>query len=166
MSFLQIRTFKKGDYLLQAGKICSHKHFILEGLVKTSYLEDSGTERIVQFALENWWVLDWESFVHEKPATTSIQALEATRTLTIDKASLEDAYQKIPKLESLFRKITENWLIAVQRNKKYMMASSQVRYNTLVKSLPNIVQRVPQYMLASYLDITPEYLSELRKKHS
>ncbi|MEL7421362.1 MAG: Crp/Fnr family transcriptional regulator [Bacteroidota bacterium] len=161
---LDTKVFGKKALLFEEGQVCRHQYFLLEGLVRTFYVDSSGNERITQFGKEHWWVTDMDSFIHESPSRVSIQALEKTTALVISKERLEEAYQKIPKIERLFRKISEKWLIAQQRHSRfYMKASSKDRYYGLVQSIPNFVQRVPQYMIASYLDITPEYLSELRK---
>ena len=155
-SLLEEKKFNKKEYLLQSGKLCNHHYFIIEGLVRTFYFDDSGTEKIVQFGIENWWVTDMDSFIKQKPSSVYIQALEVTTTLSIRKDILDSAYDKSPKIERLFRIITENWLIAQQRNSHfYMKASSKDRYFGLINSIPNFAQRVPQYMIASYLDITP-----------
>jgi len=165
-SLLQKEEFKKKQYVLKAGSICHSKYFIAQGLVRAFYIDDSGTEKVVQFGIENWWVTNMDSFVDQKASSVNIQALEKTTTFSVTKEKLEMAFNKSPKFERLFRLITEKWLIAQQRNSQfYMKANSKERYYNLVNSIPDFVQRVPQYMIASYLDITPEYLSELRKMH-
>ncbi len=161
---LEKRTYEKRTFLLREGSICRHKFFILEGLLRTYYIDGNGQERITQFGKELWWVTDMESYVSQSLSRVYIQALEKTTAMVISKDQLEEVYRRVPKIERLFRIITERWLVAQQRNNNfYMKASSKERYNTLVTSIPNFVQRVPQYMIASYLDMTPEYLSELRK---
>ena len=163
-SLLEEKKFKKKEFLLRSGKLCDHHHFIVEGLVRTFYYDNTGTEKIVQFGIENWWVTNMDSFIKRTPSSVNIQALETTTTLSIRKDILDSAFDKSPIIERLFRIITENCLIAQQRNSHfYMKASSKDRYFGLIKSIPDFTQRVPQYMIASYLDITPEYLSELRK---
>lgn len=165
-SLLSEKQYGKKEWLLQAGSICKNQHFISEGLVRAYYTDDHGTERIVQFGIENWWVTDMDSFSNQKASAVHLQALEATTTLAISKEALDKAYSDIPGIERLFRIINEKRLIAQQRNSHfYMKTSSKDRYYGLIKSIPNFAQRVPQYMIASYLDITPEYLSELRKLH-
>ncbi|OEK07564.1 hypothetical protein A8C32_17355 [Flavivirga aquatica] len=105
-----------------------------------------------------------ESFILEKPSHLFIQALEDTTVLLITKENLELAYVNIPKLERVFRIITENMLIAIERkNEYYIKMGSKERYTSFISELKTFSQRVPQYMIASYLQITPEYLSELRK---
>jgi len=158
------KTFQKKDYILREGQICKNNYFIISGLVRSFYIDNKGNEKITQFALENWWVTNMESFINKTPSLSSIQALEKTEILIINKEELEKLYISIPKLERLFRIITENMLIANQRkNDIYFQMRSKDRYASLIHHFPNFIQRVPQYMIASYLEITPEYLSELRK---
>jgi len=160
----QLRTFDKKKYLLQQGEICKHNYFILSGLTRSFYISPKGNEKITLFAVDNWWITNTESFVKETPSQIYIQAIENTAVLAIDKLSLEKLYGANPKIERLFRILNENMLIAVQRKYDvYLQMKSKERYYNFIKSLPNFVQRVPQYMIASYLEITPEYLSELRK---
>ncbi|MDW7692099.1 Crp/Fnr family transcriptional regulator [Flammeovirgaceae bacterium SG7u.111] len=163
-SKLASKTFQKKDYILKEGQVCKKKYFIINGLVRSFYIDNKGNEKITQFALENWWITNMESFISQTPSLSSIQALEKTQILMINKEDLENLYTSIPKLERLFRIITENMLIAIQRrNDIYLQMKSKDRYDDLTSSFPNFTQRVPQYMIASYLEITPEYLSELRK---
>ncbi|WP_394748356.1 Crp/Fnr family transcriptional regulator [Spongiimicrobium salis] len=160
-------SFKKKDFLLEQGKVCQYRFFILEGLVRYFQSDADGKEHIGLFGIENWWVTNLESFSQETPSRNAIQALEETIVLQISKKDLEAMYLKIPKLERVFRIISENMLVALQRRDEvYMKRSSRERYFHLVDGIPNFAQRVPQYMIASYLDITPEYLSELRKSRS
>ena len=158
------KTFQKKDYILREGQICKSNYSIISGLVRSFYIDNKGNEKITQFALENWWVTSMESFINKTPSLLSIQALEKTEILIINKDELEKLFISTPKLERLFRIITENMLIAIQRrNDIYLQMKSKDRYFDLIKHFPDFSQRVPQYMIASYLEITPEYLSELRK---
>lgn len=159
------KTYEKKEYLLKEGQICKNNYFLITGLVRSFYIDKKGNEKITQFALDNWWVTNMESYIKEVPSYSSIQAVEKTIALIISKEELEKLYISIPKLERFFRMITENMLIAIQRkNDIYLQMKSKDRYIDLIKHFPDFAQRVPQYMIASYLEITPEYLSELRKK--
>ena len=114
-SKLTQKVFQKKDYILQEGKICTSRYFIISGLVRSFYIDNKGNEKITQFAIENWWVTNMESFINKTPSLSSIQALEKTEILIISKAELEKLYISIPKLERLFRIVTENMLIAILR---------------------------------------------------
>lgn len=162
-----VQVYKKRAYLLEQGQTCKYHYFILKGLVRQFRVEDNGNENISTFGIENWWLTNLDSFINQTSSINSIQAIEDTTVLQINKEALENLFSKIPQLERVFRIIAQNTLIAVQRKDEvYMKKSSKERYNVLVNKIPNFVQRVPQYMIASYLDITPEYLSEIRKKRN
>jgi len=167
VSKMVFKTYERKEFIVSEGQVCKHKFFILDGLVRSFYFDEKGKEKIIQFALENWWISNMESFVLGIPSTSTIQAIEKTTLLSISKTDLEQLYDKIPKLERFFRMLTENMLIAIQRrNDIYLQMKSKDRYNDLTRNFPVFAQRVPQYMIASYLEITPEYLSELRKNQS
>ena len=164
-SRLTIEKFSKRAYLLRQEQICKHYYFILHGLVRLFYIDSKGHEQITQFAIENWWVTSLESFIKGTPTYLAIQAIEDTSVYLIRKSDLEELYEKIPSLNKIFRRIYENMLIASQRRANlYVKLSSRDRYYHFVTHQPDFAQRVPQYMIASYLEITPEYLSELRRK--
>ncbi|WP_117885340.1 Crp/Fnr family transcriptional regulator [Aureibaculum luteum] len=164
-SKLTHKTFEKKEFLLKEGEICKSNYFLLYGLVRSFYIDNKGNEKITQFALENWWVTNMESYIKNIPSYSSIQAIEKTTVLIVDKLELEKLFKSIPKLERFFRIITENMLIAIlRRNDIYLLMRSKDRYDGFMKHFPLFAQRVPQYMIASYLEITPEYLSELRRK--
>lgn len=149
-SKLTLKTFQKKDYILRAGQVCKKNYFIINGLARSFHIDNKGNEKITQFALENWWVTNMESFINQTPSLSSIQALEKTQVLILSKEDLENLYISIPKLERLFRIITENMLIAIQRrNDIYLQMKSKERYDDLVSHFPNFIQRVPQYMIAS-----------------
>ncbi len=167
VSKMAFKTYQRKEFIISEGQVCKHKFFILDGLVRSFYFDEKGKEKIIQFALENWWISNMESFVLETPSTTAIQAIEKTTLLSISKNDLEQLYNKIPKLERFFRMLTENMLIAIQRRSDfYLQMKSKDLYQQFVKLHADFAQRIPQYMIASYLEITPEYLSELRKNQS
>lgn len=164
---LTVKTFRKKDFLLQENDICRYNFFITSGLVRSYYIDDKGTERITQFAIENWWITNLESFVRQTPSSVYIQAIEPTTVYCLSKEHLDALYVHIPKLERVFRILTENMLIAInRRNNVYLKLTSADRYQHFVEFLPDFVQRIPQYMVASYLEITPEHLSFLRKQNA
>ncbi len=163
-SHLEERMFPSKSFLLEEGTTCRFKYFIIKGVVRSYYIDERGKEKITQFAIDNWWVTNMESFVLQIPSSQYIQAIEDTLVLCISKNDLEKLYRKCPKLERVFRLITERMLIAsLRKNDVFLQMKSKERYYDFVKKLPDFVQRVPQYMIASYLEISPEYLSSLRR---
>ena len=164
-SKLRPKTFPKREFLLKEGTICKYNFFILKGVIRSFYIDSKGNEKITQFAIDNWWITNMESFIIETPSTQFLQAIEDTTIVYLSKKSLEELYKENPKFERLFRIITENMLIAnLRKNDVFLQMKSKDRYNDFITKLPNFIQRVPQYMIASYLEITPEYLSELRRQ--
>lgn len=165
LSKCNVLDFKKGKHLLKNGTICRHNFFILKGISRTYYTDTNGREQTVQFAIENWWVTHLESFVKETPSNVSIQALEDLTALCLTKENLDQLYDEIPGLDRAFRMIRENMLIAVQRRSEFFMkAEAEEKYLHISEKLPQLVDRVPLYIIASYLEMTPEHLSTIRKK--
>lgn len=163
-SELKVKVFQKKELLLKESAICKYNYFIIKGVIRSYYINQRGNEKITQFAIDNWWVTNMESFIKKTPSTQYLQALEETTVLYLSKETLEKLYSKYPKLERLFRIITENMLIAnLRKSDIFLQMRSKERYANFAKTFPDFVQRVPQYMIASYLEITPEYLSELRR---
>ena len=163
-SELKVRDFQKKEFLLKENTVCKYNYFIVKGVIRSYYIDEKGNEKITQFAIDNWWVTNMESFLKETPSTQYLQALEETTVLYLSKEALEKLYSKYPKLERLFRIITENMLIAnLRKSDIFLQMRSKERYINFAKTFPDFMQRVPQYMIASYLEITPEYLSELRR---
>jgi len=163
-SNLEFDSYKKKEFLLKEGQVCKYQYFIVKGLIRSYYIDAKGNENITQFGVENWWAINMESFTNGTISNEYLQEIEATEVLKISKEKLGPCYSLIPKLERLFRIIAEKMLIAAQkRNNYYLKMSSKERYNHLIDSFPKFNQRVPQYMIASYLEVTPEYLSGSEK---
>ncbi len=163
-SYLREVTINKKEYLLSEGQICKHYYFTLNGLIRFYYIDDKAHEVITQFAIENWWFTNYESLNYAIPSRLYIQSIEPTTVLMISKVNFDKLLVELPKLERLFRIITENMLIATQKKYEYYLKmDSRDKYEQILKHIPQLIQRVPQYMIASYLEISPEYLSQIRK---
>jgi CRP-like cAMP-binding protein len=134
-------------------------------MLRSYTVDDKGYEHILQFASEGWWISDMFSFLTSEPSTYNIDALEDAEILLLNKDANEELLQKVPKMERYFRILSQNALIALQRR---LMGShtqtAEEKYTRLISTYPDITQRVPQHMLASYLGITPETLSRIRKQ--
>jgi CRP/FNR family transcriptional regulator len=152
-------------YLLEAGQPCPASYFVLRGCLRLYFLTEKGTEQITQFALENWWLTDYGSLVSHQPALFYIQAVEPTTVAVLDYARQEELLAQVPALERYFRLMLQRLAAANQMRWVYHHGQSlEERYQFFSTSFPGFVQRVPQYMLASYLGCTPEFLSKIRAK--
>lgn len=164
-SYVKVITVKKKQFLLEEGQICKANYFVEQGLLRMFFINDKGIEQITQFALENWWISDYMSFSTRSKAQFHIQAVENSEIIAIPYDNQEELFEKLPQLERYFRMIMLRAYAAAQMRVKYFHDySKEENYRQFVSLFPTFVQRIPQYMLASYLGLTPEYLSELRKK--
>ncbi len=162
-SLLKFKRARKRTYLLQEGEICDFEAYILKGCIRTYYLSDDGTETILSFAIEDWWVSDLYSFTEQKPSNMFIETIEECELLVIDYKSKAELYQKIPKFETLFRLLVQRSLFALQlRFHSLVSQTAEQRYLAFVEKYPQIVQRVPQNQIARYLGVSPEFLSKVR----
>ena len=159
-------NYKKKDFLLNEGQICRSIYFVEKGCLRMFFINHKSVEQITQFALENWWISDFISFIDNKPSEYYIQTVEKSEIISIDILSLEAMLKELPQMERYFRIIMQRAWAASQLRIKYMFELSKEEfYVHFATSFPEFIQRVPQYMIASYLGLTPEYVSELRKKN-
>lgn len=159
-------SHKKKEFLLKEGEVCRSLYFVEKGCLRMFFVDDKATEQITQFAMENWWISDFFSFTDNKPSEYILQTVEKSDILSIDLLSFEAMLKELPQLERYFRIIMQRAVAASQLRIKYMSELSKEEfYIHFCTSFPEFVQRVPQYMIASYLGLTPEYVSELRKKN-
>jgi len=166
-TFWTKKRLEKGDYLLRNGETCRTDNFIVNGTLKAFYINSkTGKEEILYFAIENWWATDIESFQKQEPSIYNIQAIEKTELLQIRYDSFQEMLKKIPKLERFFRIILENYLGSLQRRIiTNNVFNAEQRYFDFTENYPKINDKVPQYLIASYLGITAEFLSRIRKKN-
>ncbi|GGH10882.1 Crp/Fnr family transcriptional regulator [Sphingobacterium alkalisoli] len=165
ISYFHIQTLKKKENLLNEGQICKASYFVLKGILRKFFVNEKGVERTTEFAIENWWMTETFSYLNQKPTEFSIQAVELTEVLVIDRNAYNDLLEKHPVMERYFRCIYQKAYAAAQMRIKYIYEHSREElYHSFRNSQPEFLQRVPQYLIASYLGFTPEYLSEIRKK--
>lgn len=164
-SILETKSFDKRELILRSGDICQYQTYVITGCLKIFYTDNNGTEHIVKFAIEDWWAFDLQSFVTQKPAFYSIQAIESTYTFRISKANHDRLYQRIPKFEKFGRLMFQNSYILLQnRMTQNLFETAEEKYLHFTEKYPRLELRIPQKDIASYLGITPEFLSMLRKK--
>jgi CRP-like cAMP-binding protein len=158
------KKLRKRQYLLQEGDVCRYQAFVEKGALRSYRIDEKGTEHILQFALEGWWVTDLSSHLTGDASCFSIQALEDSELLLLSRPSWDSLMQRIPSFEHYFRIIIQNHLIATQ--KRVMQSHTETAeemYLKFVQTYPEHIQRIPQHMIASYLGVSRETLSRLRK---
>lgn len=164
-SFFTPKKLRKRQYILQEGDVCKYVAFVEKGMLRSYTIDEKGNEHIMQFAFEGWWIADQYSFLTGEPAIYTIDALEDSELLLLSKQAEDELLKKIPKFERYFRLLLQNSLIATQRRLIGSLSqSAEERYHQLINSCPTIPQRVPQHMMASFLGITPETLSRIRRQ--
>lgn len=164
-SKVKYRKYLKNQYLVQAGDVCRYTSYVISGCTKTFFIDDEGQEHIVMFSAEDWWSSDIASFITQTPADFNIQSIENTEVIQFSYENMEQLYTEIPKLERYFRKIIERAFVASQKRiiRNFSMTAKD-RYLIFKESYPNLEQRIPQYMIASYLGITKEFLSKIKSQ--
>lgn len=166
-SMLSEKKLGKREYLLRAGDICAHQSFVVSGVLKVFYADADGNLHNVKFASEGWWALDLESFTLATSAFYFIQALEDTHLIQISKKNYERLLQEVPQFEKFFRLQFQNaYILIQQRMAQNLHATAEEKYEHFRNKYPGLELRIPQKEIASYLGITPEFLSMIRKKAS
>lgn len=164
-SILHHKKVKKKTFLLRKGEVCDFEAYIIKGCIKVYYLDEDGNEVILLFAVEDWWVSDIASFTDRKPSNLFIETIEDCELLVVRYEDKELLYQKVPRLERMFRLMIQRAYVVLQ-NRFFATLSqpAEERYLDFLKRYPTIPQRVPQHQIAAYLGISPEFLSKIRAK--
>ena len=160
-----LKRFRKRQYLLQEGEVCKYLAFILKGAMRLYSVDEKGTEHIVYLSIENWWAGDRESYIMLTPSPYFIDAWEDTEALLITRADSIKLLDSIPALKEASKKMDEkNSFALLNRVNNNISLSAEQRYAELAKKYPEFLQRFPQHIIASYLGITKETLSRVRKR--
>jgi CRP-like cAMP-binding protein len=159
------RRIKRRQFILQEGEIAIHNTFVLEGCFKMYFIDDNGKEHNLQFAIENWWIGDIASFFSEEPSNLYIEAIENSVILQIKKEDQLKLFVDYPKFNRIFRVLAENAMVGLQkRTIQNISSTAEERYLDFVKRYPQFFNRISNVQIASYLGVTPEFLSAIRKK--
>lgn len=159
------KKLRRKRFLLEEGEPCIYTTFVEKGLLRSYTTDEKGNEHILQFGMQGWWMGDLYSFLTGEASEYNIEALEDSELLLITKPSWDLLLDEVPAFERYFRILIQNNLIATQRRlMRTMTTTAEERYQKLLQDFPDIVQRVPQHMIASYIGITRETLSRLRSQ--
>ena len=163
--FFKEKRVKRRQFILQEGEISKHNTFVLEGCFKMYYVDNNGKEHNLQFAIENWWIGDIGSFHSEEPSKLYIEAVENSVILQIKKEDQLKLFVDYPKFNRIFRMLAENAMVSLQKRVLQNISSTaEERYLDFLKRHPQLFNRISNVQIASYLGITPEFLSAIRKK--
>lgn len=158
------RSVRRRQFILQEGDVCKYNTFVVEGCFRMYAVDEKGKEHNLQFAIENWWIGDISSFHTEKPSKLYIEALENAIILQISKEDQLKLFVDYPKFNRIFRVFTENALISSQRRiLQNISSTAEERYIDFVERYPHFFNRISNVQIASYLGVTPEFLSTIRK---
>lgn len=165
ISMLKSKSLKKDESLIRPGDICKYESFVTRGCLKSFYEDDRGAVHIVDFCVEGWWADDLYSFFTQTPSRSTIMAIEQTEVLQISFRDLEELYEKVPKFERFFRLLFQRAYIAQREQINLMLsATAEERYRIFLQKKPYAEARFSQQDIASYLGITPQFLSAMKKK--
>lgn len=165
VSLLREKKLKKKEFLLKQGEIARYNYFTTKGCLKIYKIDENGTEHIAMFSVKDWWSGDLASFITQQPANYYIQALEDSEVLQMSRENYDLLFRKIPKFERFYRILYQRSLVSyIQQSDQNITLDAEGRYRSFLKKYPSLVKRVSQKNIASYLGITPEFLSVLKRK--
>jgi CRP-like cAMP-binding protein len=167
ISLLKIRNLKRNDFLLVAGHPCTTLNYVQSGALRSYYSDGNDNQATIMFAIADWWITDMPCFINQTPAITSIEAIDDSLVLQLSKTDLDGLYVKVPKFERFFRILMQNSYVREQtRTLQNLSLTAEQRYNQFLEKYPDMARQLTQKQIATYLGITPEFLSAIRRKIS
>ena len=164
-SFLEPKSISRRTLLAKEGEICRQSIFVVDGALKSFTLDKESNEHVISFALSGWWIADMYSLINQKPGMLRIESLADSELLLLSKQNQELLYERVPKFERFFRIITENALVASQqRIINNLTLTAEERYINFMEKYPFVLTCAPLHNIASYLGMTPEFLSKIRRR--
>ena len=157
---------KKGAFVLEPGQDCQTQWFVLKGVLRSYYVDRQGVDHNLQFAVENWWSADLGGFFKQQPAELHIQALENSLVLALERKKQEKLFDAYPVLERFFRLIVQNAYVEAQRRILATLSlSAEERFERFMRRYPGLLNRIPQYHIAGYIGVTPEFFSKMKSHY-
>ena len=165
LAITRLRRVKRRQFLIQPGFPAPYRNYVVEGMFRVYWLDDAGKEHTVSIGVEDWFVSDFYAYIHREPATLYVEALENGRVLQMHYDDIEPLINRTPVLSEYFRRTTERaFAYSRRRAITNISQSAEERYTRYLRMYPDIVRRVPQYVLASYLGMSAEFLSKIRAR--
>jgi CRP-like cAMP-binding protein len=166
-NFLIVKEVAKKTTILREGQPCRYLNFVNQGALRSYCINKEGKESTIMFAVADWWVTDMYCFLNQKPSMTHIEAIEDSTILQLTRTNFDELLQSVPKFERFFRILMQNAYTREQlRIIENLTLTAEERYDRFVLKYPQVVKQVTQKQIASYLGITPEFLSTIRRKKS
>ena len=163
VSLLRFKKLGKKEIVLQEGQLCKDISFVHAGTLRAYYIDKAGKESTIMFAVTDWWITDIYCFINQRPAMLNVEAIQDSSIFQLQKTDLDTLYTNVPKFERFFRIIIQNAYIREQlRVIENLSLTAEERYHNFLAKYPQVVQQVTQKQIASYLGITPEFLSIIR----
>jgi len=164
-SIVKTKLVKRRQFIVQPSFVCTHQTFVIKGALRSYFVSDEGVEHTIQFAVEDWFISDFNSYIHQEPASLFVEALEESTIQQLAYTDVEQLCKTNPKFERFFRLVAQKAFAYSQRRVLSNLGkTAEERFIEFSLLYPSIVQRVPQYALASYLGMSPEFLSKIRKR--
>lgn len=161
---LKVKTFDKAEMILMKGEVSSYGFFVLNGLLRSYSIDSKGKTHIIQFAPEQWWLSERNGMLFNEPSDFFIDAIEPTQAVIVHKDFMNETAKLVPCMNDLNHTMLNNSIRFMQKRINMLLsATAEERYLNFIQLYPNLTLRVPQWMIASYLGITPESLSRVRK---
>ena len=166
VTLLKAKKIKRKQFLLREKEICLSSTFVTKGCLRGYTIDENGFEHILQFATSDWWIADMYSLISQKPGTLNIDAIRDSEILLLSRKDQEKLFAEIPKFERFFRILTEKSLVANrQRVLDAMSLTALQRYETFCQHYPTLIEDLPQKLIASYIGVTPEFLSKVKAEY-
>lgn len=165
LGLVKARTYEKGAFVVRAGDVCREQSFVLRGCLNSFRVDENGKEHVVAFAVENWWAGDLGSFIAQTPADYNVRCLEDCALIQFHYDIMERMYREVPVMERFFRLLLQRSYVAAQRRVVDRMSiPAKALFLQFSENYPGLSRRIPQYLIASYLGITPQFLSKIRRE--
>lgn len=165
VSHLRIIKVKKKQFIVQPDFVCQYRSYVLKGALQTYLVTNEGQEHVIALSVEDWWTSDFASYITQQPATLFVEAIEDTTLIQLSYKNEQELYEQVPKFERFFRLQVERSGVAIQKRMLWSLSkTAEERYDDFVKRFPTFLQRFPQYVIASYLGMTTQFLSKIRNQ--
>ena len=164
-AIVEERRIKRKSFIVQPGFVCKHQSHVVSGALRSFFITPDGNEHTIAIAIDDWWISDFYSYTSQTPASLYVEALEDSVIQQISYENVEQICDDHPRLERFFRLVAQKAFAYSQRRALSNIGkTAEERYLEYAEMYPKIIQRIPQYIIASYLGMTPEFLSKIRNK--